>query len=153
MGYQATRIPISKDTPLRLGDEVELRYKWRAESLTGRAAQWAVIESNLEKQYPRWQVLRYVNSLDYLVVTIRVIEPQEPEPEIQQAGLGTVVTAAIITAAIIGAGYYVTASLHEVYLISETVSETPEGRFMATGLGAAGWAALIGLAYLIFFRK
>lgn len=63
---------ISDEYELSPGDEVRIRAWWQSDNLYVKAAQWALIERNLEKDHPEFEVLSYTNTDQYLDCEVRV---------------------------------------------------------------------------------
>jgi hypothetical protein len=138
---------IDKNAELKPGDELRLElqiagYTWL------QAAQLALIESRLEKQYPLWEIMGFgqnPDSPDKMYFRIRV--KNDPElPAIQQAGI---ITPAVIIAVIIGVVapivYYFT-----VTGVFKKIEESPAAQ--AVTIGGIGVAGLV-LIYLLLGSK
>jgi hypothetical protein len=67
-----TKLAIDKDAPLAPGDVIELKFKWLTSWLWLRAAQFALIESRLNRKYDEFEVLRYEMFDDGFIVQVKV---------------------------------------------------------------------------------
>jgi len=123
-----------------------------------------LIEENLGKHHAEFEVISYRNEEQGLVVNVRIKDPAVSEVvpsvadtdsvlAIKPASLvGPVLIITAIAIALSLGGYFLRDCLHEVYLINETkadVADTPAGQLQLAGKGAAGFALLIGIVYLV----
>lgn len=140
------KIEISKDKQLFPGDVIEMHF-FTTGMTWPTAAQIAIIEWRLEKRKD-FRILSHSLPVgNSLFFTIQITEPPADQvPQVYAAGIG--ITAAIIGAAIIGAGVVAWLTLDKVYQIMETTT----GRAAVTGT-ALFLPALAVLAILISLRK
>ena len=68
-------IEIPDEYPLNAGQHVKLFCEWATDNLYTRAAQWALIESNLQKHHPEFDVISFNNGPDFLTVEVVVGQP------------------------------------------------------------------------------
>jgi len=142
------KIEIEKNKPLNPGDVIELHYKTTG-MLWMTAAQIALIEWQMEKRKDFRILSHSLPAGNIVIFEIRITEPAAAEiPKVYEAGVGIGITAAIIGAAIIGAGVVAWLTLDKVYQIMET----PAGKAAVTGT-ALFLPALAIVAILILLRK
>lgn len=138
------KIEIDKNKPLNPGDIIEMHFK-----TTGMfwltAAQIALVEWQMEKRKDFRILSHSLPAGNAVIFTIQITEPAAV-PQVYKAGVG--VTAAIIGAAIIGAGVVAWLTLDKVYQIMES----PAGKAVVGGT-AVSFAALAVIAILILLRK
>lgn len=142
------RTEIDKDEPLFPGDVIEMQFKtWGPDWIYLRAAELAVLKWRMEKKNPDYEMTAW-DSTTYpnrLIMTFKILEPREPTPEIQQAGIGT---AAVIAVIVIGGGLFAWLSLDKIYKISST----PAGQVALAGTGALGMVFVVIVGYLVLSR-
>lgn len=140
------KILIDKDKPLLPGDIIEMHFLTSGMTwLT--AAQIAVLEWRLEKRKDFRILSHSLPAGNKVFFTIQITEPPADQvPKVYTAGFG--VTAAIISAAIIGAGVVAWLTLDKVYQIMES----PAGKVAVAGT-ALFLPALAVVAILILLRK
>lgn len=164
---------INPERPLKEGWIIELEFQWT--DITGwtyeRAAQWATIESQLAKKCPEFEVISYRNTPNLLVVRCEVKREEISSPDFYQAGFWGAVTAKALFGYIVGTVFFAFAlTMGGVYFIGATkqktaevvaesakrtaeavkdMTETDAGKVLVSGAGALGWAALIGVVYLV----
>lgn len=141
------RTEISKDEPLQPGDVIEMHFKafgpgW----LYLRAAELAVLKWQLSKKNPDYELTAWdsISKPDKLILTFRVLEPKESEPQIQQASAVTIVA---IAAIVIGGGLFTWLSLETIYKITDS----PQGKLALAGSGLVGVAAVL-IAVLLLLK-
>ncbi len=140
------RTEIDKDEPLFPGDVIEMHFKaYGPNWVYLRAAELALIKWRLEQANPDYQLLSWQAPGDKLILTFKILEPREPTPEIQQAGIGT---AAVIAVIVIGGGLFAWLSLDKIYKISSS----PAGQIALAGTGALGMVFVVIVGYLILSR-
>lgn len=140
------KIEIDKNKQLNPGDIIEMHFFTSGMSwLT--ATQIAILEWRLENRKD-FRVLNHSLPAGNMVFfTIQVTEPPADQvPKVYKAGVG--ITAAIIGAAIIGAGVVAWLTLDKIYQIMES----PAGKAVVTGT-ALFMPALAVVAILILLRK
>jgi ferric-dicitrate binding protein FerR (iron transport regulator) len=139
---------IPEEFELWAGAVVQMRFEWKAESTYGRAIQWALIESKLTKQYDEFEVLRYTNTDQHLIVEVRVKEPVKPE--LQTAGITP--AAIMVILELVVAGLFAWAwNSRQMYLkrqMETQYAQTATGRLEA---GSKLTLALAALAAVIVF--
>jgi uncharacterized membrane protein YjgN (DUF898 family) len=147
---QPILVPIPDDFELFPGNEIQMRFEWKLESTYGRAVQWAMIESKLEKQYAEFEVLRYTNTDQDLIVEVRVKEAAEPE--LQQASVISVgvimAILGLITAGIFSAWAW---KNHEVFLNTKEENAYAQTTTAKLEAGSKFTLALAALAAVIVF--
>ena len=139
------RTEIDRDEPLFPGDKIEMHFhaygpNWKYL----RASELALLIWRLEQKNPDYELLGWQDAGDKLILTFKILEPREPEPQVQQAA---VVTAAVIAVIVIGGGLFAWLSLDKVYKITDS----PAGKIALAGTGSLGIAALI-IAVLLLVR-
>lgn len=140
------KIEIDKNKALVPGDVIEMHFK-TAGMLWLTSAQIALIEWKLEKRTDFRIISHSLPVGNRVIFTIRITEPAPGEtPKVYAAGIG--VTAAIIGAAIIGAGVIAWLTLDKVYQIIET----PAGKAAVIGTSLF-LPALAVIAILVLLRK
>ena len=140
------KIEIDKNKPLNPGDIIEMHFV-----TTGMvyltATQIALIEWRLEKRKDFRILSHSLPANNRVFFTIEIIKPAAKDvPQVYKAGVG--ITAAVIGAAIIGAGVVAWLTLDKVYQIVES----PVGKVVAGGT-AVSFAALAVIAILVLLRK
>jgi len=139
---------ISKDDPLFPGDRIEMRFKFLGPNwVYVHAAELALLEWQLKRKHPYWEMTSWDSTSDpeRLILEFAIKGPPfEETPEVVQA---SIITGAIIAAAIIGGGLFMWLSLEAVYKITES----PAGKVALAGTGALGIAALV-FAVLLLIR-
>ena len=84
------RTEIDKDEPLFPGDVIEMHFKaFGPNWVYLRAAELAMLKWRMELKNPDYELVGWQAPGDKLIMTFRILEPREPTPEIQQAGIGT----------------------------------------------------------------
>jgi len=119
------------------GDIIELHFRSVGMAWL-RAAQIAVIEYQLSKE-DHWEIIRS-NLLDHkrVIFTVRI---KKVNP--------VIVTAAVISAAIMGVGFVAWLTLDKVYQIVDS----PGGQIASIGLGSLGIVAAIVLVLALLGKK
>jgi len=144
------KFEIDKDEPLFSGDVIEMHFKYLGPNwLYLRAAELALLQGQLEKKHPNWEMLFWESLEDKLVLQFLVKEPPgEAQVQVQKA---SVVTPIIIAATVIGGGVFMWLSLDKIYKITES----PAGKIALAGTGSLGIAILvIAVLWLLYqFRK
>jgi len=137
---------ISKDTPLFPGDVIEMHFKaFGPNWIYLRAAELAVLQWRLEQKNPDWELVNWQAPGDKLILTFKILEPREPTPQVQEAGIGT---AAVIAVIVIGGGLFAWLSLDKIYRISSS----PAGQIALAGTGALGMVFVVLVGYLVLSR-
>jgi len=141
------RTEIDKDEPLFPGDVIEMHFKaYGPNWIYLRAAELAVIKWRLEQANPDYRLLSWkAPEGEKLILTFKILEPREPTPQVQQAGIGT---AAVIAVIVIGGGLFAWLSLDKIYKISSS----PAGQVALAGTGALGMVFVVIVGYLILSR-
>lgn len=143
------RTEINRNEPLLPGDKIEMQFKaigpgW----LFLRAAELAVLQWNLEKENPYWELTAWDSTTypDKLILEFLVKEPPtELEGQVQQAGI---VTPLIIAAIVIGGGLFTWLSLDKIYKITESTA----GKVALAGTGSLGIGILV-IALLLLLNR
>jgi len=147
------RTEIDRDEPLRAGDVIEMHFKVFGPNWVWlRASELAILEWQLSRANPNYKLLRWNTDKvpDMLLLTFEILDPVvsvESDPEIQQAGIGAIVTCAVLALAVIGGGLFAWMSLEKIVKITES----PAGQVALAGTGSLGIAALV-VAVLLVFR-
>lgn len=139
------RTEIDKNEPLFPGDEIEMHFKaWGPNWVYLRASELAILKWRLSQKNPDYELINWQAppAGDKLILTFRIKEPRELEPQVQQAGVGT---AAVIAVIVIGGGLFAWLCLDKVYRITDS----PAGKVALAGTGSLGIAALIVAALLL----
>ena len=140
------KIQIDKNKQLNPGDVIEMHFRTSGMAIL-TATQIALIEWRLEKRKDFRIMSHSLLVGNRVIFTILISEPAEEKvPQVYAAGIG--VTAAIIGAAIIGAGVVAWLTLDKIYQIIET----PAGKAAVTGT-ALFLPALAVIAILLLLRK
>jgi len=140
------KIQIDKNKQLNPGDVIEMHFRTSGMAIL-TATQIALIEWRLEKRKDFRIMSHSLPVGNRVIFTILISEPAEEKvPQVYAAGIG--VTAAIIGAAIIGAGVVAWLTLDKIYQIIET----PAGKAAVTGT-ALFLPALAVIAILLLLRK
>jgi len=140
------KIEIGKNKRLNPGDVIEMHFVTTGMTWP-TAVQIAMIEWRLEKRKDFRIMSHSLPVGNRVIFTILISEPAEEKvPQVYAAGIG--VTAAIIGAAIIGAGVVAWLTLDKIYQIIET----PAGKAAVTGT-ALFLPALAVIAILLLLRK
>jgi len=140
------KILIGKNKELFPGDVIEMHFRTSGMALL-TAAQIALIEWKLEKRKDFRIMSHSLPIGNRVIFEIRITKlPAEDVPKVYKAGLG--ITAAIIGAAIIGAGVVAWLTLDKIYQIVET----PAGAAMVAGTSLF-LPALAVIAILFLLRK
>ncbi len=140
------KIEIDKNKQLNPGDIIEMHFFTSGMSwLT--ATQIALLEWRLEKRKD-FRILSHSLPVgNQVFFTIRITEPPADQvPKVYKAGFG--VTAAIVSAAIIGVGVVAWLTLDKIYQIMES----PAGKVAVTGT-ALFMPALAVVAILLLLRR
>ena len=140
------KIEIDINKPLNPGDVIEMHFKTTGMTWP-TAAQIAIIEWRLENRKD-FRILGHSLPVgNNVFFTIQITKPSADQvPQVYEAGVG--VTAAIIGAAIIGAGVIAWLTLDKIYQIIES----PAGKAVVGGT-ALSFAALAFIAILVLLRK
>ena len=138
---------IDKDEPLYPGDVIEMHFKaFGPNWVYLRAAELAIIKWRLEQTNPDYRLIDWsVPKGEKLILTFKILEPREPTPQIQQAGIGT---AAVIAVIVVGGGLFAWLSLDKIYKISSS----PAGQVALAGTGAVGMVFVAIVGYLVLSR-
>jgi len=166
---------LDPNEPLQVGDRIMIRFQWLMQGTYSRAAQWASIESYLDNR-PDFEIKSYQTTNEFLDAEILIkqsriaeIPPLRRQPEwgdddgwggwgmlspvagpaivpMSLGVVGALITGAIIGSVVTGITIYLTP--RSMYSLVEAAQKTPEGRMMLSGIGAMGYAALIGVSYL-----
>lgn len=151
------RTEIDRDEPLKAGDVIEMHFKVFGPNWVWlRASELAVLEWQLRRANPNYKLLKWNtdSAPDKLILTFEILDPVvsvESDPEIQQAGIATIITASILAVAVIGAGFFTWISLDEIYLVVREVVSSPAGQVALVGIGSGGIAILV-IAVLLLLR-
>ena len=149
---QANWIAIPDDLPLPAGSEVNIRCEWQSGNLYARAAQWAIIESNLEKSHPEFEVISYNNGTEDLTIEVRVREVPAATAEVQRAGI---ITVGIILGllGVIGMGIFAAWGFRDHQAMLNTQAQTAYAQTTTAKIEAAKWPliALAALAAVVIF--
>ena len=142
-------ISIADDYPLRPGAEVRIRCLWQSNNLYIRAAQWALIESKLQKSHPEFEVVSYNNGDEFLTVEIKVVEPPDVTPQVQRAGLITVGQIAILLGIVV-IGIFGAIAFKDHYAELKINAQTKYAETMTAKLEAVKWPIIVVAAAAAF---
>jgi len=149
----ANLVPLDQDEKLKPGERIVIRFNWMQRGWYSRAAQWAALERELEGRKD-FTVISYVNTDLYLDVEIAVISETIDQHSwgwgFLQPQQVVVTTAVFATALAIGASIIsicVYLSIREAFR-SPGPTSIPM-KTMVSGIGAAGYAALIAIIYVV----
>ena len=142
---------IDKEEPLFPGDEIEMHFKAFGPSwIYFRAAELALLRWQLSQKNPDWEMIAWDSYTypDKLILTFRILGPDESEPQVQHAGIGM---AAVIAVIVVGGGLFAWLSLDKIYKITES----PAGKVALVGTGSLGIAAAViaGLLLLRYYQS
>jgi len=145
-GRKMLRTEIDKDEPLKPGDVIEMHFKAYGGWVYLRAAELAILKWQLSEKNPYWEMIAWDSTTysDKIVLTFKILEPPEGEPEPYHAGVGW---AAIIAVIVLGGGLFAWLCLDKVYKITAS----PAGKIALAGTGSLGFAAL-AIAILLLLR-
>jgi len=140
-------IQIPEDYPLRPGNHVLLHCEWLTDNLYTRAAQWALIESKLQKTHPEFSIVSFNNGPDLLTIEVRITE----RPVVLQTAM-TVGALAIALGIITVLGIF-GMSLLKYTASLDTGAQTAYAQTTTAKIEAAKWPliALAALAAVVIF--
>jgi hypothetical protein len=140
------RIEIDRNKKLEPGDIVELEYDMIG-SLNWtyfRATQTLLLEYYLNKKNPYWKYLSLRDTEDQLILRFEVLPiPEDATPQIQQAG----VTAAIISAFVLGTFIFAYLALDKIYLIKK-LPDKPSDVIKSASIGFGAIASVLVILFL-----
>jgi len=138
-------IGIPNDYPLAPGQTVKLYCEWITENLYARASQWAIIEANLEKSHPEFEVLSFNNGEVFLTVEARVI--QRPA-ELQTAAITPLLIVTALGIVVLGIFGW-TLLTYTSYL--NTGAQTEYAQTTTAKLEAVKWPLIAAAAVAVMF--
>ena len=146
-------IPLSESEPLKPGDVILIQFAWLIDGEWYRAYEWMQIEKKLEGRRD-WRVVSYRNEGDFLWAEIEVLA--QPEPVLQTAGIPPLVIVLTIGAIFVSATYALARVAQwkfgqEIRQTAQILSQSGAGKIAISGVGAAGWAVLIGVVAVILY--
>lgn len=146
-----TKTEITKDAQLVPGDVIELHFAISALTWV-RATELAVIEDKLKSDPRYWlkssSYLPYDNPTE-AVYTIQIVQPPADQVAHYEAGVSPAMIIGAVLAISIPLIFYLTAG--KIYKITETLTQTPEGKMVLAGTGIGIGALGIGILVFVVF--
>lgn len=144
------RTEIDKDEPLYPGDVIEMHFEAYGPNWTYlRASELAMLEWTLRRKHPEWELVRWNqdSAPDTLILTFKILDPTQADPQVQQAGAVAIITGSVIAVAVVGAGLFTWLALKKIVRLTES----PAGQVALVGTGSLGIAVLV-FAVLMVIR-
>ena len=148
---------LDPDEILKPGDRIVIRFVWMLAGYYSRAAQWAAMEKALEGRKD-FTVVSYRNDEMFLDVEIEVLSETIDKKIwgwgfLQPASIavtGTILMCGGLISAVL-ISYCVFLTVDRIWRIKKTPlgPTSPEMKTLVSGIGAVGYAVLIGVVYVV----